>query len=293
MRPNSNERGNHERKEKMENIAFGGLCRPRRCVGHACMRLVEFRHDDDNHTHHDAERSHVMKKIIFCTLIGLLLAPNAFAGVNTAVATVKLYKAYMSTSGDCSSPVTFFNAETDMANFPNGYAEVDMVAGPTIGSGTLADGTYQCVIFKMSDRVTFTPSANDGTACVAGTSYTIDVCWSYDGTTPITIQNAETGAQTSCTAASGTEDTVWVYVSTYAAATTGSQNNNAFMPPTSNGDATHGFVLASGQIVFSSNMIGTFVFGTDGIVASLPYGPSGAAVCNMDPPTFGFRTATQ
>lgn len=231
-----------------------------------------------------------MKKIIFCTLIGLFLTPNVFAGVNTATATVKIYKAYMSANGDCSSPVTFFNAETDTTNYPNGYAEVDMVAGPTIGSGTLADGTYQCVIFKMSDQVTFTPSANDGTACVAGTPYTIDVCWSHDGTTAVPIQNAETGVQTLCTAASGTEDTVWIYISTYSTATTGSQTNNAFLPPTSNGDATKGFILATGQITFTSNMTGTFVFGTDGVIASLPYGPGGTDICNMEPPSFGFRT---
>lgn len=223
-----------------------------------------------------------MKKILFSIFLSLFMLSVAHAATSPTVATVKLYKAWMSPNGDCSSPVSFFDGGATPT-------AVDMVTGPTLGTGSLAAGTYRCVIFQMSDQVSFTPAANDGTACVAGTSYTIDVCSSHDGgmTTPST-KNPETGATVSCTAADGTDDTVWVYISTYSTATTGSAQSNPFTPPTQSGDADHGFSLASGAITISSNITGTFVFGVNNTLATLPYGPNGTDVCSMEPPSFGF-----
>lgn len=229
-----------------------------------------------------------MKKIFFAMFLMASMASAAHAATNPTVATVRLYKAYMSASGDCSSPSTFFDAASDPTTYPSGYAEVDMVTGPTIGQGTIADGTYPCVIFKMSDQLTFRPLANDGTACVAGTAYTIDICSSHGGATTPSTKNPETGLTISCTEADGSEDVVWVYVSTYSTATTGSLDNNAFLPPTSSSDPLHGFSLASGAITISGNITGTFVFGVNGTIASLPYGPGGTDICNMNPPSFGF-----
>lgn len=226
-----------------------------------------------------------MKKLIL-TLAFLLIAAPAMAGVDTASALVKLYKAYASTSGLCTSPVTFFNAEGDAATYPLGYSEVDFASAVnTIGTGTIADGTYNCVIFKISDHVTFVPAANEGTECVAGTSYTIDVCQDWGIGAP-TITNPDTGATTTCTS---NEDIVWIYLSTYSTNSGGSPDNQSFTPPTANGDSTNGVNLTSAMTV-SADLTGTFVFGTAGRVATLPHGPGQTDICNMDQPTFGFST---
>lgn len=226
-----------------------------------------------------------MKKLML-TLAFLLIAVPAAAGVNTASAILKLYKAYASTSGLCTSPVVFFNAESDTTTYPLGYSEVDFASATnTIGTGTIADGTYNCVIFKMSDQVTFVPAANEGTECVAGTSYTMDVCQDFGSGTP-SIINPDTGATTTC---SNDTDTIWVYISTYSTNTGGDQNNQAFMPPTAENDSTHGINLTSAMTV-SADLTGTFVFGTDGKVATVPHGNEGTDICSMEQPTFGFST---
>lgn len=226
-----------------------------------------------------------MKKLIF-TLAFLLIAAPVMAGVNATSTVVKLYKAYASTSGLCTNPVVFLNAEADTATYPNGYSETDFAsANNTVGTGTIADGTYNCVIFKVSDNVTFVPETNEGASCVAGTSYTIDVCRDF-GAGAASIYNPETGATTTC---SDNEDTVWVYISTYATNTSGNQANNPFTPPTADGDASHGIQFGSAMVV-SADLTGTFVFGTDGKIATLPYGPNGSNTCDMDQPTFSFST---
>lgn len=227
-----------------------------------------------------------MKKTITLCMLLIFASSPAWA-LDTATAYVKLYKAYLSASGDCSNPVAFLSPETDTANFPLGYAEMDMVAGPTFGTGTIADGTYNCVIFKMSDQIRFTPSGTSGT-CTAGEEVTMDVCYDYGSGSPPTIRNAETGAETTCTAARGTADTIWIYISTYSTTTEGTPTHSPFLPPTSNGDADRGFDLQSGTITISGNVTGTFVFGTAGKVDSLPHGPGGSAVCDMQPPDFSF-----
>lgn len=215
-----------------------------------------------------------MKKLIL-TLVFLLVAVPAVAGVDTSSTVIKLYKAYASTSGLCTDPVVFLNAENDTTTYPHGYSEVDFdSANNTIGTGTIADGTYNCVIFKMSDFVTFVPVANEGTECVAGTSYTYDVCNRGE-----TIVNPETGATTTCTA--DNEDTVWAYLSTYSTDTAGL--SEAFMPPTAEGDATHGIQLEAAMVV-SADLTGTFVFGTAGRVRTYSEGN----VCELQQPSFGF-----
>ena len=158
-----------------------------------------------------------------------------------------------------------------------------MASNPTIGSGSVANGTYPCVIFKMSDQVTFVPSANDGTGCVSGTSYTIDVCSDFGSGAPQVTDN--NGNITTCATASGTEDTVWVYVSTFSSSTNGYSGHNAFAPPATNGDSQNGFNLAS-EIIISSTTTGTLVFGTDGKVAE----SNGS--CELRSPDFSFSTGT-
>ena len=73
------------------------------------------------------------------------------------------------------------SARTRYTVFSNATAtEVDFLARPTLGSGNPPDGTYQCVIIKMSDLIKFTPSATAG-LCTAGTQYTADICRTDNG----------------------------------------------------------------------------------------------------------------
>lgn len=214
-----------------------------------------------------------MKKILFLFVLLLFPFPTN-ATVNATSATVKVYKVYFSSSGDCSSPIVIFNGETTSA----GFVQVNMAAAPTIGQGNATPGTYPCVIFKMSDQITFVPSASEGN-CTAGTSYTIDVCKDYGAGAP-TVQNAETGAISTC---DSTENTMWVYVSTFSTTTSGISTNDPFRPPASNGDATRGFKL-TGAVQISGSATGTFVFGTNNKVDGISF-----SSCDMDAPDFAFR----
>ena len=216
-----------------------------------------------------------MKKMLFLTFV-LCFPWFARAAVNTQSATIKVYKVYFSASGNCANPIVVLNGETTSA----GFIQINMASNPTIGSGTITDGTYPCVIFKMSDQVTFAPSDSEG-SCVDGTSYTIDVCKDYGfGNPPVT--NAESGATSNC---DSTENTIWVYMSTFSTTTTGAAANNPFTPPTSNGDSARGMQL-SGTVTVSGGLAGTFVFGTNGKVIGT------GLTCDMNPPDFAFRTSS-
>lgn len=210
---------------------------------------------------------------IFIMGVVLIMPLAAHALTSVTSASVRVYKMYLSTSALCTAPF-------QTVDFGSSGTLVDMAATPTIGAGSVNTGTYPCVIFKMSDAVSFVPSANDGSLCTAGTTYTIDVCQTR-GSTTVTTTNPEDGSSTTCT--SGT-DTVWVYLSTGATSTTGSSTNNTFTPPTSTSDATHGLHLSS-SVVISAAATGTFTFGTTNKVD----GSGGStSSCDMQPPDFGF-----
>jgi hypothetical protein len=245
-------------------------------------KLDQHTHKHDNIPHDHTERIGIMKTLLMIFSF-LLICSSSWAQVGASNATIKLYQAYLSTSGDCSSPVLFLDPETDTTNFPNGYAEVDMASGPTIGSGSIAEGTYICAIFKMSDQISFVPDANNG-ACVSGTTYNIDVCMDNGGGAP-TVTDKD-GTTSTCNTANLTEDTIWVYISTFATTTTGAQNHNAFAPPTQNGDGDNAFKL-NNDITISGDVTGTFTFGVAGKV-----GPDGGGDCGFEPPDFGFATSS-
>lgn len=233
-----------------------------------------------------------MKKIILFAALALFVSAPAMAAVNTSEALVKVYKAWISTDPTCApgNLTLIYNAETDTSNLTRAenalgwYTVQDMVQNPTIGTASVAAGTYHCIVFEMSDNLTFTPSESEG-LCVEGTEYTIDVCNDWGGDYSPTIVDAETGLSTGTCAQSSTNETlVWTYVSTYSTTETGDMNTECFMPPTAANDDVHGFKMASGAFTVSANFTGTFIFGTDGKIND-----TGGGSCNMDPPDFGFR----
>jgi hypothetical protein len=181
---------------------------------------------------------------------------------------LKVSSVMMSTSPLCTSPVTIFSSTVPV--------EVDFLAAPTLGSGNPADGTYQCIIIKMSDNIKFTPSTSSG-SCIGGTEYVADVCRSDNsGTTraPDSLASA-----TSCTGNGTTaiEDTVYLYLTTNTSAGTG---GNTFLQPATF-SSTDGINLTA-PLVISGSARSKFVVNATGKV------DGSSSSCGMNPPIFGF-----
>ena len=71
----------------------------------------------------------------------------------------------MSTSGDCSNPVIVYDSGNTLANI----SYVDLSSNPNLFSeASVANGTYNCVIWEVSDHVKFKPATSDGSSCGVG-----------------------------------------------------------------------------------------------------------------------------
>jgi hypothetical protein len=91
-----------------------------------------------------------MNPIRFALAAAALFSANAMA-LDASSLKLQVYAVMLSTSPQCTSPVTVFSSAT--------ATEVDFLAAPTLGSGNPPDATYHCVIIKMSDLIKFTPSS--------------------------------------------------------------------------------------------------------------------------------------
>jgi len=216
----------------------------------------------------------MQRKSLLLLISFLLLSSTAEAGVSPSSASWTLYKVNLYTSGDCTgTPEVVFNETAGTA--------LDFVTNPTIGTATVTDGTYNCVAIKLSDTVTFVPSADEGTSCTSGTSYTLDVCDSS-----WTVTDADSAATSSCT---DSADSIWIYISTWSAVTSTSTGSpNSFAPPTSDGDESNGIQLTSALTVAGTTS-GVFVIDSYYKVATTATGTDGADECGMGRPTFGFE----
>ena len=195
-----------------------------------------------------------------------LKGSNSLSLVSPSVANVTIYKFAVSASTDCSSPITVFSSTEGKT--------VDMNAGPDIGSGDLAVGTYPCVIMEMSDAIAFTPATTTG-SCTAGTSYTINVCRQFQEGSTITSTLID-GTSVTCT---DNAETVAVYISTVAANSTNTPD--PFNAPSAT-ETGKGIKLAAALEV-TADTTGTFVMDTtDKIDGSND-------TCDLQPPVFAFR----
>ncbi len=145
---------------------------------------------------------------------------NAAAVTSPASLFVKVFEMRVSTSSDCSRSVTVFKTA-----FPD---SVDLLTNPTLGSGAVNDGTYHCLMYHVSDKITVTPLVNDPPGCdpavppcgcVVGTQYNLD----FFATAP-TASVSPDGAPI---AATGGEDQPWIYFSDSAQS---ASVNNCFQP---------------------------------------------------------------
>ena len=190
------------------------------------------------------------------------------AAIDPTELNIKVYKFAVSASTDCTNLITIYENSAPTA--------VNLLSNPTIGSGSLAEGTYPCIAMEMSDNITFVPASNEGSFCTAGTTYTLDVCRTDNNGTSKLVD----GSTTTCTGSysGGTsvlgEDKVTIYMST-----TGANGNEGFIP-------TSPFPLTS---AFTVTAAATATFIVDG-TGKVESGPS---ECDMQPPTFGFSSASQ
>ena len=211
-------------------------------------------------------------------VLTLTLSINSALAVNAAVdpssLLVNVYAMAVSASTDCSNPIQVFKNDS--------ATEVDFLANPTLGQGTVPDGTYKCVMITMSDNLKFKPSAASGTQCVTDTTYTIDVCRSDQGSgsTYDSLDGTTFGSATACsgTDATPTSDKVTLYLTT----TSPVSGDEAFHKPTSATDTTHGLNLASAWVV-SGTSSGKFVVDGRGQVQDI------GSKCEMGAPAFSFK----
>jgi hypothetical protein len=206
-----------------------------------------------------------MKMIKLLVLFLSLAAANSFAESTSPTSVlIKVYGVAVSTSADCSSPVSIFSSDSG--------SQVDFVNNPVLGGGDIADGTYRCVMITMSDIITATPLATAGT-CTAGVPVTGEVCQNTESTDLLS------GSSTSHINCVTGEDRVTLFLDT---GTTRVNGGGAFRKPTSTADATNGYKLSS-PFVVSGTSSGTFVADFTGQMDG-----SGGS-CGLQPPAFGFR----
>lgn len=172
---------------------------------------------------------------------------------------MKIYKMWVSPNTSCTNAVLVYdNASPSSQN---------MVSNPTLGTGSIASGTYPCVVFKMSDVVTGTPAYNSTSGhCTTSTNISIDVFRSGDSSTC----PDGTGATGSGTNSSPVDDSPCLYMST-----SGNASNSAWTPSSP-------FPLTSAFVV-SGDTAGTFVADFRGKVVD------DGSTCGINPPVFGFR----
>ena len=152
--------------------------------------------------------------LVFASIfLGLTIGAQAMTSPSSSV--VKVFEMRASVKSDCTGAVTVFKTASPTA--------VDLVGRPTFGSGTIADGTYHCLMFHIDDLITVVPQATTG-VCTAGSPVTMDIF--SDPVNDVSI----TPEGTTIHATANTEDDPWVYFSdsTQALAT-----NNCFEPNTS------------------------------------------------------------
>jgi hypothetical protein len=108
-------------------------------------------------------------------LLSAMAAPHrriAFSGVlattgDPSAVRMGMYTLWISTNGDCSSP-------TLVQDYGEAGEVKDLVQSPVLFSAAAADGTYECVIIRMSDVIGFESASSFGT-CQANVAYEQDI----------------------------------------------------------------------------------------------------------------------
>jgi hypothetical protein len=111
--------------------------------------------------------------LLAALLLGI--APSAQAVTNPSSVRIKIYEVRFAHSADCSNGIR-------VVSNPGGVT-TDFVSNPSLGAGAIPNGQYQCVMVKLSNVISFVPSANDGANCTGGTTYARSVFHTGGGQT--------------------------------------------------------------------------------------------------------------
>lgn len=218
-----------------------------------------------------------MKSIIFkISLMMYLISLSQFSfGIDTGIdpefLKLKVSKLAVSESIYCTNPVTVFEIDEGDQVYE------DLLLSPTLGSGSVDNGRYECVIIEFSDYIKFAALENsDMGNCSVAFEYTNEIC---RGDFPETIQRLD-GTQETC---SDGEQTVTLYLSTGSINSQGdSQVGSPFTPPVP-GNLNNGFTL-NGALTISQGTTATFIVNALGRIED------NGQHCEMMAPSFGFSS---
>ncbi len=105
------------------------------------------------------------------TLNQTLMAPTLYSMVTVTSVQLKPYRFYLAKNADCSNPILVQNNDATAV-----YE--DFMLNPTVYSGSVEAGTYNCLIVESSDLIKFTTVTGATTAtggvCNDGATYTFD-----------------------------------------------------------------------------------------------------------------------
>jgi len=210
-----------------------------------------------------------MKKLVYSigllfTLVFTVQSSNIVLAANTGDASevnMKIYKLWVSPNTDCSDATMVFQDASPVAQ--------NMITNPTFGNATLPNGTYPCIVLKMSDLITGKPAYTSTAGnCTPSTNISIDV-FRADNNDTSTCPDGSVVTGTG-TNASGAEDGPCLFM-----ATTGSNSNVGWR-------ANSPFPLTA-PLVVNGNLTGTFVSDFRGKIQDAH------GACGIEPPVFGFQ----
>src|SRR5262249_35991804 len=141
----------------------------------------------------------------------------------------------------------------------------DFVSNPTLGSGAIPNGSYTCIMVKLSNLITYSPTVDDGFCTVAGGPYTRNVFQAPN----ISIDPAGNTINGIGTTADTTENPFWAYFKV------GGGTQDCKTPATA--------CTLTTPIVVSGDRTGTLVVDFDGKI------DGSQNPCDMGPPVFSFR----
>lgn len=211
-----------------------------------------------------------MKRIIGMSLVFLLgktlpLSAYYIDTTNPQYVKVKIYEVRASANADCSNSIRIFSNSSP--------GSTDMVGNPTLGTGALPNGTYQCFMIKMSDTIHSAPVDTPvGGTCVAGQDIVQDIA-RPDPSNPGGHGVAPDGTTFALT---NGEDIVWIYFR--VGAVTDNTSDSSFRPD-------KGMPLTAPVTVTGDKNL-TIVFDFDGRVGTDPNPPH---ACATDSPTMSIR----
>ena len=190
-------------------------------------------------------------------------------------------KIYFYTDAYCTTgkqTLTFLGDVTPVASDKENYAD-----SPQLGSGSIPNGTYNCMAVRIWDNVTFSPTENTTSgACAAASDYTTDIC----GGDP--YWNPDTGASANCAAdASPASEWTWIYMSTVSTDLDADDDcvGCDWNPPTAD-NLTRGVTLGAPLVISAAK---TSIFKTTITNRIADTTRLGNASCGMLKPAFTFN----